>query len=309
MASHYPTLLGIPAARLDALTGTRVAIFGAAEATPYQAGVASHSADAPAAMRAASQVLARQQGQHDFDTGLTMLPVKGEYRGLVDCGDVATDPGDAQANRAAIRNATAQVLAAGAVPLVLGGDDSVPIPVLAGYEGHGPVTVLQIDAHVDWADEVRGEPLGYGSPMRRVAEMPWVTGMVQVGIRGMGSGEAWQHNDARAWGSTLVTSRAFHAEGVECVLRHIEPGAKVVIAIDCDGIDPTAFPAVAMPTPGGLTYEDLVGLFQGVAAKARIAGLVIAEYVPERDDPHRNCALIAARIANVVMALVLGPAH
>lgn len=308
MTASYPTLLGIPGASLDDLDGATIVVFGAAEATPYDPGTPSHSAGAPAAIRAASQVLARQQGQHDFDTGLTMLPTKGDHRGLVDCGDVRTSATDAEANREVIARATARILAVGAVPLVLGGDDSVPIPVLAGYAEHGPVTVLQIDAHVDWADRVRNESMGYGSPMRRVSEMRHVTGMVQVGIRGLGSGDAWQHDDAREWGSALITARAFHADGVESVLRHIEPGAAVVIAIDCDGIDPATFPAVAMPTPGGLTYEDLADLFAGLAAKARIAGLVIAEYVPERDDPYRNCGLVAARIANMIMALVLGPA-
>ena len=235
----YPTLLGLPEARFDALDGVALAVFGAAEATPYGA-EASHSAGAPGTIRAASAVLAKQLGQFDFDLGATLLPEKGDYRGMVDCGDVATDTADPEGNRARIAAATAKVLAAGAVPVLLGGDDSVPIPFLAGFADHGPVCILQIDAHVDWADKVQGEPLGYGSPMRRAAEMPHVTGMVQVGIRGLGSGESWQHDDARAWGSRLVTSYDLHDGGDQAVLAHVPAGARVVIAIDCDGLDPAA---------------------------------------------------------------------
>ena len=64
------------------------------------------------------------------------------------------------------------VLAAGAVPMVLGGDDSIPIPVLQAYADRGPVTVVQIDAHIDWRDEVKGERWGLSSTMRRASEMP-----------------------------------------------------------------------------------------------------------------------------------------
>ena len=85
-------------------------------------------------------------------------------------------------------------------PVVLGGDDSVPIPVFAAYEGRGPLCIVQVDAHVDWGDVIKGNPFGYGSTMRRAAELPWITGMVQVGIRGLGSGTADQIEDAKAWG-------------------------------------------------------------------------------------------------------------
>ncbi|RYY42432.1 MAG: agmatinase, partial [Sphingomonadales bacterium] len=200
------------------------------------------------------------------------------------------------------------ILAAGAVPIMLGGDDSVPIPFLAGWEGHGDIHILQIDAHVDWADVIEGNPYGYGSPMRRASEYPWVKGMVQIGARGLGSGDKGQHDDARAWGSHLIPSRIFHAEGIEAALRHIPDGANVVVSLDCDGIDPTVLPAVNMPTPGGLSYEDMVGLLRGVAAKARLAGLALVEYVPQHDDPRRLSGIIAARIAAVTMALAVGPA-
>lgn len=307
MATGFPTFLKLPPAALGALPATPVVVLGAAEATPYDPARASHSAGAPGAIRAASQAFGAQAGQHDYDLGRTLLP-KGTdpLRVGCDAGDVPTRADDAAGNRAAIRAAVAQVLAASARPLVLGGDDSVPIPVIAGYEGHGPLTVVQVDAHVDWGDEIRGERLGYGSPMRRAAEMAWVTGMLQVGIRGLGSGASWQQEDARAWGDRIVTAREWHARGADAILAERPAGERYLVSIDCDGIDPAAFPAVAMPTPGGLTYEDCLALLHGLAARGTIAGLVIAEYVPERDDPHRTCAQLAARLATVGMGLMGG---
>ena len=204
---------------------------------------------------------------------------------------------------ARIKAAIEKVVAAGAVPIVLGGDDSVPIPAIAGLAALGDLTILQIDAHVDWADVLQGNPYGYGSTMRRVAELPFVSRMVQVGIRGLGSGEAWQHDDARAFGSKLVTSYALHEQGPSAVLDAIAPGANVFVSIDCDGIDPAVLPAVNMPTPGGLTYEDMIRLLRGVAAKARIAGLAMVEYVPSRDDRYLLSGLAAARITAVALGL------
>jgi agmatinase len=303
------TFVGLPEADLNALAGARVVVFGASEASPYVAGEHSHSAGGPAALRKASAQFGGSLGQYDFDVDATVFPDKGDKRGCVDAGDVPTNAWDAEANRERIRTATAKVLAAGAAPIILGGDDSVPIPVIAGFADHGPLTILQIDAHVDWADVLQGNPYGYGSTMRRAAEMPHVTRMVQVGIRGLGSGESWQHADARAFGSKLVTSYALHEQGPTAVLDAIEPGARVFVSVDCDGIDPAVLPAVNMPTPGGLTYEDMVRLLRGVAAKATLAGLAMVEYVPTRDDRWLSSGLVAARITSVAMGLMLDTAQ
>ena len=303
------TFIGLPRTTLDHLADASIVVFGAFEASPYVTGEASHSADAPAALRKASMQFAGSLAQYDFDTDRTLFAdadkSKRDWRGLIDAGDVPTNAWDAEGNRARITRATGDILAAGAIPILLGGDDSVPIPYLAAFEGHGPITILQIDAHVDWADVLQGNPYGYGSPMRRASEYPWVTAIVQVGMRGLGSGEQWQHDNARAWGAKLISSYALHEQGPAAVLDQIAPGSRVVISIDCDGIDPAVLPAVNMPTPGGLTYEDMIRLLRGVAAKASIAGLALVEYVPSRDDRWQSSGLVAARIAAATIALAL----
>ena len=299
-----PTFLHLPQADLHDLQGVRIAVLGVAEGSPYKAGVSSHAAKAPEALRTAAAGFAKSLGHFDFDLGATLFPDKTDRRGMADLGDIATDTFDAAGNRYRIESAVRQVLDAGAVPIVLGGDDSVPIPVLAAYAGHGPITILQIDAHVDWGDVIQENAFGYGSPMRRASEYPWVSGIVQVGIRGLGSGEAWQHDDARAWGSRLITSYDLHAKGLDAALRYIPEGGRVFISLDCDGLDPAILPAVNTPTPGGLTYEDMIGLLRGVAARAQIAGLALVEYVPERDDANGLSGRTAARIATVTMGLI-----
>ena len=298
------TFIGLPRADLDGLDRPRVVVIGASEASPYEHGVASHSASAPRSLREASREFAPSLGQIDFDLGATLFPDPDDHRGMVDAGDVPTNAFDAPGNRDRIEGAVRRILAAGAIPVVLGGDDSVPIPVLKAFEGAGDLHILQIDAHVDWGDAIRGNPVGYGSTMRRAAELPFVKSMLQVGIRGLGSGGAWQIADARAWGSKLVTSAELHRVGVDAVVAHIPPGSRCFVSIDADGLDPAVLPAVAMPTPGGLSYEDVIGLLRALAARATIAGLAMVEVVPERDDPHRLSALTAARIVSVALGLI-----
>src|SRR5689334_15270682 len=162
-----------------------VVIFGAAEATPLSAGEVSHAAPAPDALRAAVARHAADLSRWDFDQDAPLLdPARCRFR---DGGNLETDPARPEQNRRTIRAATAAVLAAGAVPVLLGGDDSVPIPFFAAYDGHGPLTIVQIDAHLDWRDERNGLRETFSSTMRRASEYPWVERIVQVGLRGVGA--------------------------------------------------------------------------------------------------------------------------
>lgn len=298
-----PTFAGLPARSLDELAGVRLAVLGIAEASPYRIGEQSHSAQAPGALRAASALFATQIGQLDYDLGTPFLQQDRDRPVLVDAGDLATDPGTPEANRAAITAAVRTILDAGAVPVVLGGDDSVPIPVFAAYEGRGPLCIVQVDAHVDWGDVIKGNPFGYGSTMRRAAELPWITGMVQVGIRGLGSGTADQIEDAKAWGSRIVTDAELRRHGMAAVVDTIPEGADCLVTIDCDGLDPAVMPAVNMPTPGGPDYGDVLELLQGVARRGRIAGVNLVELVPAR-DPTGLGALTAARLVCSAIGLI-----
>jgi agmatinase len=290
------TFMGLPEARLDALKAD-VVILGAPSATPYGV-TGTYSAAAPQAIRKAVAKHANARSHIDFDQG---GPVGGEGRKVIaDAGDLAWDEADFAANRQRIREAVTAILKAGAVPVVLGGDDSIPIPVLQAYEHYGPLTILQIDAHIDWRDEIGGERLGLSSNMRRASEMAWIERIVQVGQRGIGSARPSDAADARAWGVHLISGREVHQRGIGAALEAVPAGARVFINFDVDALDPAIMPAVIGPAPGGLSYWDVVGLIDGVAQKARIAGFSIVELAPER-DVNGLSALTAARIvANVL---------
>lgn len=294
------SFLGLPS-RLPDGRPPRAMIFGAGHGSAYP-GRPSRSATAAAAIRAASGDEAPLIGHWDFDLG---GPVFGdEPISCVDIGDVATAAEDAAGNRAAIAAQTAEVLGASAVPILLGGDDSVVIPFLAGFAGHGPIWVLQIDAHIDWRDELHGERHGYSSPMRRASEMAHVQGIVQVGMRGVGSARAEEIEAARRYGSHLVTAREIHAAGVEAALRLIPEDARVVITLDCDGLDPGIMPGVAARSPGGLTYTETIDLIAGVGRRAWIAGFDIVELAPAADVGNLSALTAARLVVNAIGAVV-----
>jgi agmatinase len=281
--------------RLDA----DVAILGVPHGVPYpHPGATAGCAEAPAAVRARSQRLARFRGHHDFDTDGPMLPLDSGPR-LVDAGDVPGAALDGAGNSGRITEAVAALLDRGVVPVCIGGDDSVPIPILRAFAAHGPLTVLQIDAHLDFRDEVDGIKEGYSSPMRRASEMPHVARIVQVGLRGVGSARPADVADARAAGNLLVTARELREGGVESVLAELRGEERIFLSFDCDGLDPSVMPAVSALAPGGLHYEEASELVRGVAS--RVVGAAFTEYVPGLDRDGLSALVVVRLIVTAVV--------
>ena len=157
-----------------------VAIIGVPFGYPYDLeGLTSPSSSAPAALRQQSVRHVPFLSHYDYDFGADLFAGR-EVR-IVDCGDVAMQPGDFAGNAAATTTAVKAILDRGAVPIVLGGDHAIPIPVFRAYEGQEPMVVVQLDQHIDWREERNGVTQGLSSTMRRASEMPWVSGMAQIG--------------------------------------------------------------------------------------------------------------------------------
>lgn len=299
-AGAAETFLGLPRCRDLGRMEADIALIGADCATPYPQ-VGAYCAGGPAAIRAASAAYAAGLGHVNFDLGGPVLP--GGVR-AVDAGDLPQDPGDGPGNRARIFGAVSQVLDRGAVPVLIGGDDSLPIPMLEAYGARDRrFTILQIDAHIDWRNEVEGERLGLSSTMRRASEMAHVERIVQVGQRGIGSARPGDHADALAWGVEFVPAGEVARNGVWRAVDLVPEGAEVIVCLDLDALDPGVMPAVIGRTAGGLSYWQVLELVGAVAAKARIAGFDMVEFMPERDIDGQG-ALTAAQLLATVLGLI-----
>ena len=222
----------------------------------------------------------------------------------VDCGDVRADVRDPSGHVLRAEQAVRRILAAGALPVVLGGDHAVPIPVLRAFAGQPPVTLVQIDQHIDWRDEVNGVRDGLSSPMRRASEMPHVGEIFQIGLRATGSARQEEVDAALAYGAHLVTAYELHDVGMEAVLARIPDGGCYYVTIDMDGMDPSCAPGVAAPCPGGVGFVQARALLRGLVGKGCVVGLDVVEITPRTDVNALTCITAGRLIANLLGAAV-----
>ncbi|MEP5758390.1 MAG: arginase family protein [Litoreibacter sp.] len=301
------TFLEQSAVEFEDIAKGDIAIIGAACGTPYptKAEVAyeliTGSYDAPNAIRMAACESSSNIDHYDFDLGGPLIADSGKR--LVDCGDLILEPEDAAGNRAAIQKATSVILERKAVPFLLGGDDSVPIPFLRAFAEDGPIDILQLDAHIDWRDSIGGIHDGYSNTMRRAAECGFVRSIVQIGMRGVGSARNQDVSDVLAWGAKLIAVTEARSINTDEIIAAIPHGGNLVIQIDCDVFDTLVCPAVNAPTPGGFRFEEVSEIVQKAICARGLAGFSIVELAPKFDITQIS-ATVAARITcNAIGAL------
>ena len=254
--------------------------------------------NAPTAVRTASARIGTSPERWDFDIGGTLFD--GKAIRVVDCGDVPGDPADMGAH---YRNAEAAArMIWERVPMLvsIGGDHGVPIPIFRALETRGPTTLIQVDTHLDWRDEVNGVREGYSSTIRRALEMDWIGDIYQIGIRGRGSAREQEFRDASTYGAHIITSYDVHERGMQWVLDRIPEGGSYYLTVDADGVDPTEMPAVNGPAPGGLLYHQMRTLIHGLVRKGRVHGMDIVEIAPGRDVNEITSITAARFIMNLI---------
>lgn len=297
-AGKVETFMGLPRCRDLSRLEAQICLLGAAGCTPYPS-VGFYCAGGPAAIRAAGAAYAANLAHMNFDLG---GPILTDGARAVDYGDLVQDEADPAGNRARLFGAVSQILDRGAVPILIGGDDSLPIPMIEAFGARDGrrFTILQIDAHIDWRDEVGGVRLGLSSTMRRASEMAHVERIVQVGQRGIGSARMGDVADARDWGVDFVPAGEVARSGVWRAVDLIPAGSEVIICLDVDALDPAIMPAVIGRTAGGLSYWQVMELIGAVAEKARIVGFDMVEFMPERDIDGLGAMVAAQLLAGVI---------
>lgn len=277
-----------------------VAVLGIPRSEPYPKDPQPNDQSrAPDAIRAQSKRFCYSPGNWDFDTGID--PASGLPAKCLDLGNVPwITPYDDYA--ASITERLRHLWRRRAQVVILGGDHGVTIPVLDALDAVGePVHVLQIDAHLDWREEVDGVRRGYSSPMRWASTLPVVSGMTQLGLRAIGSARRQEVEAARAYGSHLITAEIVHEE-MHAVLATIPAGRAVYVTIDADGFDPTEMPGVMAPTPGGLRFHQVAPLLRAVARRHRVVGMDVVEVAPGFDLANGITCVTAGRlILNVIV--------
>jgi agmatinase len=225
---------------------------------------------------------------------------------VVDFGDAPVVPANPGRSHAAIQETVGQVLAAGAIPVVLGGDHSITEPnVRACAAARGPVGVVHFDTHTDTGAEVFGVKRSHGTMMYRLVEEGLVdaTRYVQIGLRGYWPGEkefSWQAergiislymHDVRDLGIREVVRRAAEAVGT----------GPAFLTVDIDVLDPAFAPGTGTPEPGGMTTAELLWAVREVAEQVEVIGADLVEVIPTGVGSADITSLAADRIVREIL--------
>jgi agmatinase len=251
----------------------------------------------PRAIREASTLFSfGHAGAYDHEDDVTYL----EGVRMVDIGDADIVHTDTETSHANIEAAVRAILKAGALPVVLGGDHSVNIPCVNAFSEHGPIHIVQIDAHLDFVDERHGVRYGHGNPMRRAAEKSYVTGLSQFGIRNVSSTAREGYEAARGMGSDILSVRQIRKLGIEATLNRVPEGVNYYVTIDIDGFDPSIAPGTGTPSHGGFLYYEVLELLDGLTKRGRVVGVDLVEVAPDYDHTGTTAILAAQVLLNFI---------
>ena len=225
---------------------------------------------------------------------------------IVDYGDAAVLPADPARTHAAIEDTVGEVLDAGLIPIVLGGDHSIAEPDMrACAKRHGAVGLVHFDTHTDTGTEVFGVEVSHGTPMYRLVRDGHVDPKryVQIGLRGYWPGEqefGWQAEQ----GITAFFMHDVRDRGIDAIVEQTVAavgGGPVFLSVDVDVLDPAFAPGTGTPEPGGMTSVELLKAVRALAERLELVGADVVEVIPTAVGSADITALVADRIVREIL--------
>lgn len=218
---------------------------------------------------------------------------------VADIGDVAINTFNLQKSMDIVTEAYDEILAHGCVPLTMGGDHTIVLPILrAMKKKYGPLGVVHVDAHADVNDTMFGEKIAHGTPFRRAIEEGLIDGnrVAQIGLRGTGY-TAEDFDWSRSHGIRVVQAEECWYKSVAPVMDEVRAklgDGPVYLSFDIDGLDPSFAPGTGTPEIGGLTIWQALEIIRGCRG-LDIVGCDLVEISPPY-DPSGNTALVGANL-------------
>jgi agmatinase len=226
---------------------------------------------------------------------------------IVDYGDVPVSPGDTERTYGQVEEALAPLVDAGVFPLALGGDHSVTLAELRALaRRHGPLALVQLDAHGDTWDEYFGQRFFHGTTFKRALEEELIdaSASVQAGLRGSVYG-ADDIESARELGFAVVSCDQLRTLGPGSYASFVRERAgrrPVFLSFDIDVLDPAFAPGTGTPEVGGLSTAEALSFLRALRGM-ELAGADVVEVSPPYDGPGQPTALAAANVAYEILSL------
>lgn len=214
-----------------------------------------------------------------FDIGLDAKLLSGVR--IVDAGDV--DVGlDAAVTRERITAHARALLDRGLLLASIGGDHSVSFPLVAAFEKFAPLTVVLLDAHLDYRDDSMGLKFTNNSPFRRIHELPFIKRIVTIGVRGIKSTDR-EYRESLEHGNLVIPMERIHNKGISVIISEIGDLGNYYVSLDIDGLDPSIAPGTESPEADGLRFRQAKQLLRGIAPHGKLVGADIVEVNPYLD--------------------------
>jgi agmatinase len=230
-----------------------------------------------------------------------------EELSIVDYGDLPVSPGDTERTYGQVEEAMWPLVDAGVFPLALGGDHSITLAELRVLaRRHGPLCLVQLDAHGDTWEQYFGQRYFHGTTFKRAVEENLLDprASVQAGMRG----SIYGADDIRAseeLGFTVIPSEELRALGPEAYARLVLANVgdrAVFLSFDIDFLDPAFAPGTGTPEIAGFSTAEAVAFLRALRG-VRLAGCDVVEVSPPYDGPGQQTALAAANVAWELLAL------
>ena len=279
------------------LDGVDAAAYG----IPFDTGTSYRTGTrfGPEAIRSASALLRPYHAVHAVNVV--------EALSIVDYGDLPVSPGDIERTYAQVEEGLAPIVEAGVFPLAMGGDHSITLPELRVLaRRHGPLALVQLDAHADTWESYFGQKYFHGTTFKRAAEEGLVdpTASVQAGIRG----SVYSADDldvSRDLGFTVIPSEDLRALGPDAYARLVRErtgNRPVFLSFDVDFLDPAFAPGTGTPEIAGFSTAEAVAYVRALKG-IDLVGCDVVEVSPPYDGPGQQTALAAANVLSELLAL------
>jgi agmatinase len=267
--------------------------------TPVQAGARL----GPYHVRRASAFVQTFHPSHRLDVFAALRAVDG--------GNVAFPPSQPAVVRAQVEAEVARIVAAGALPFLVGGDHSVALPALRAVAArHGPLAVVHVDAHLDTSDgELWGDAFHHGTPLRHALREGLVARgqLFQIGIRAS-SADAAEAEYPVQFGARGFSIDALAARGAATVAAEVRRAVgdrPVYLTFDVDAVDPAFAPGTGSPVPGGMSAREALALIRALAG-VKLVGMDVVEVCPPLDHAEITSHLAAHVLFEGLAIAVLG---
>jgi len=273
-----------------------VAILGAPFdfGTQYRAGARF----GPRAIREASTLFSfGHSGAYDHEDDVTYLS---EDTKIIDLGDADIIHTNTEKSHKNIEIGVKHILKSNALPVILGGDHSINIPIINAFAEEEPFHIIQIDAHLDFVDERHGVRFGHGNPMRRAMEKSYVNGLTQIGIRNVSSTAKEGYEEARKRGSDIISVRQQRKLGAFNTIKRIGSRKRVYVTIDIDAFCPSIAAGTGTPSHGGFLYYEVLEMLQEICKAHTVVGIDLVEVAPDYDLTGSTSILAAQLLMNFI---------